>query len=318
MTLMSKPVNILLKVRREILVFRRLLPDPIRNLFYGCIVLLKNMLVSRIRSNSSHKESISQLQETGFVSFDSIDSSVIKTINTSLKNMPKKDILNSRGEVVKELYCNSVLSENQILLSLATNDKVLSILSEYFGCIPKIQYLAAWRTLQNEDELSEMFFHMDHHGHKFAKFFLYLTDVNEGDGHHEFVLGSHDWRSFKRTLQAPSLRIVRNGIYAKRKYQGRFWLNNEAITRFLPDRVKKVTGGAGSLFLEDTGGLHRGTRVTSGKPRMIFQALYTPMDSGKDNAVKGSDLEAFELCKQASDLDDKQFEEVCSMILRTA
>ena len=316
--MMSKAKQILIKVRREILVFHRMLPEPLRNFFYYCLVFLKNKRVPKIRNVSSYKEPLSQLQKTGFVSFDSLDSGLIETINTALRKMPKKDIFNSRSEVVKEVFCNSDLSENQTLLSLATNDKVLGTLSEYFGCIPKIQYLTAWRTLQNEDELSEMFFHMDHHGHKFAKFFLYLTDVNEGDGHHEFVLGSHDWRSFKRTLKAPDLRIVRNGIYAKRKYQGRFWMNNETITRFLPDRLKKVTGKAGSLFLEDTGGLHRGTRVTSGKPRMIFQVLYTPMDSGKDQCVKGTDLHAFEVCKQASNLDDKQFGEVCSMILPTA
>ena len=102
--------------------------------------------------------------EKWFLKLDAIDNSKLKEILADIQKMPTREIQNARGEKVKEVYCNSNLVQSRAMLSLDTNDNLIGLLSEYFGCLPKIQFLAAWRTLKNEDELSEMFFHMDHHG----------------------------------------------------------------------------------------------------------------------------------------------------------
>ena len=37
--------------------------------------------------------------------------------------------------------------------------------------------------------------------------------------------------------------------------------------------------------MEDTSGLHRGTKVLYGKSILVFEVLYTAIDSGKDSCV---------------------------------
>ena len=300
----------------HILVYRKLLPYRIRAAIYKLILSCKNLIIGKHVVVKPLRNKVEELNKDGFLKLDAIDENKIKEILSDIKQMPIRKIQNSRGELVKEVYCNSNLVESQALLSLATDNDLLSVLSEYFGCLPKIQYLAAWRTLKNEDELSEMFFHMDHHGHKFVKLFLYLSDVDEGDGHHEFVKGSHDWLNFNKVLSPKKMQNIRNQVIAKRKWKGSFWMNNEAVSQFLQDRLLRVTGRAGALFMEDTGGLHRGTKVVSGKPRLLFQVLYTAIDSGKDPCVKGENRTAFEICRSASNLDDKKFNNVCSLIFK--
>ena len=276
---------------------------------------VKNMKIGRPKLTHENKYEFNIFSQHGFLELGCLEATKFKEISTNLLKLPKKEIVNNKGIKTKEVYCNSDLSENHDLLKIATDDKIVGLLSEYFGCLPKIQFLTAWKTFHNENELSEMFFHMDHHGHKFAKFFMYLTDVHEGEGHHEFVTASHSWSSFKKILSSSSLKILRSQVMAKRRWKGDFWMNNEVVARFLPENLKKVTGTAGTMFLEDTGGLHRGTVVNSEKPRLIFQVLFTPMDSQKDPCIKGKNLDAYDLCKKSSALTKRQFDDMCSHIL---
>lgn len=299
----------------KILVYRKIFPEFIRDLIYKIITILKNRNISPPRQKVDISENLKKFTDIGYLNLAPIDNKSLKRIQQFFKGITTKEIFNKQGDKIKDLYCNSNLSENPDLLKIATNDQVLFLLSKYFGCLPKIQFMTAWKTYQNDHELGEMFFHMDHHGHKFAKLFMYLNDVDLGDGHHEFVSSSHNWIVFKKTLAKPNLINLKNQIYAKRKWKGSFWVNNEVVNRFIPDSILKISGKAGSLFLEDTRGLHRGTRIISGKPRTIFQVLFTPFDSRKDKCIKGNDLSAFQLCQKESILDKDQFADVCSLIL---
>ena len=306
--LLSKPLT-------HILVYRKLLPFFLRDVIFRSVIFLKNLLVDRHIIDEQSIKTFEELEEFGFVKLEPIDGLKVKSVKNEIKQMPFKKITNNRGEVVKHLYSNADLVQNFDLLSIATDDGLVGALSEYFGCLPKIQYMAAWETLKNDDELAEMFFHMDHHGHKFVKLFLYLSDVNLGDGHHEFVKGSHDWKKFNKILSRENMQNIKNQVSAKRKWKGAFWMNSESILQFLHDRVVKVTGRSGALFIEDTGGLHRGTKIESGKSRLLFQVLYTAIDSGKDKCVKGKKNANFESCRSTSKLNAKQFDDICSLII---
>ena len=306
---------LLMKPLTHILVYRKLLPFSIRDVIYNSVVFFKNLLVEKHNVNEQSLRNFEELKEYGFVKLEPIDGLKVKSITNEIRQMPFKKVNNKRGEVVKHVYSNADLVESFDLLSIATDDGLIRAISEYFGCLPKIQYLAAWETLKNDDELAEMFLHMDHHGHKFVKLFLYLSDVNVGDGHHEFVKSSHDWRTFNKILSEKNMKNIKNQVTVKRKLKGAFWMNNESVSQFLNDRVVKVTGQAGSLFMEDTGGLHRGTKVESGKPRLLFQVLYTAIDSGKDPCLKGKKNEVFEKCRSMSQLNLMQFDDICSLII---
>ena len=279
------------------------------------MVFCKNTIRAKPTIDQQSIKNFKKMKRDGFVKLGPLDGSKIEEIKSEIRRMPFKKITNKRGEVVKHIYSNADLAQSTDLLSVATDDGLVRTISEYFGCLPKIQYLAAWETLKNDDELAEMFFHMDHHGHKFVKLFLYLSDVNLGDGHHEFVKGSHDWRKFDEILSPKNMMNIKNQVKVKRKLKGGFWMNNKAVSLFLQDRVVKVTGQAGSLFMEDTGGLHRGTKVESGKSRLLFQVLYTPIDSGKDPCLRSKKNEAFEICRSMSKLNTDQFDDMCSLII---
>ena len=298
-----------------ILVYRKLFPYYLRNLIFRLVTLVKNFVVKKHNLNNRSLENLEALRESGFVKLDPLNNFQIDKILTQINEMPFKEVVNDRNEVVKNVYNNEDLVKSFELLSLATNDEIIGVLSEYFGCLPKIQYLAAWRTFDNDDELSEMFFHMDHHGHKFVKLFLYLSDVKEGDGHHQFVKESHDWPKFDKILSLKDKKNVRNQVIAKRKWKGDFWMNNDSVIQSLRNKVISVTGNSGTFFMEDTSGLHRGTKITSGKPRLLFQVLYTPFDSGKDFCAIGQKTLAYDNCREASELDSEQFDDLCSLIV---
>ena len=98
-------------------------------------------------------------------------------------------------------------------------------------------------------------FHRDIDAYKFLKIFVYLTDCEEGDGHHEVYLRSH--RHFPRAL------------IPIRRYHA------SEIERAIPQaKLKKVTGKAGFAFGENTLAFHRGTRPVRNH-RVIFNLIYT-------------------------------------------
>ena len=83
--------------------------------------------------------------------------------------------MDSEGRVIKDYYNSADLAENYYFLKLATDYEIIKLVSNYLGCVPIIQYLASWITYKHDEELNEMFFHMDHHGHKFLKLFFLIV-----------------------------------------------------------------------------------------------------------------------------------------------
>jgi hypothetical protein len=106
---------------------------------------------------------------------------------------PKVSKFDDNGVLLRDTYDQSHLMRHDLILKLATDKDILKLAANYFGSQPKISFIASWTTYTDDPEdLGEMFFHMDHHGHKFLKMFFYLTDVAEGDGHHEYVSKTSD------------------------------------------------------------------------------------------------------------------------------
>ncbi|MFY7776783.1 MAG: phytanoyl-CoA dioxygenase family protein [Elstera sp.] len=138
-------------------------------------------------------------------------------------------------------------------VALANHPLLLASVEALLGCKPSIGYLAAWWSLPGDGtpEHAEQF-HRDVDDWAFYKFFLYLTDVDERCGPHIYVPGSHD--------RASHLDIRR-------------YTEQEAAE--LGDE-KHFTGPAGSCFLENTYGLHRGLPPLD-RPRLIFQVTYCLM-----------------------------------------
>lgn len=135
-------------------------------------------------------------------------------------------------------------------IALANHPVLLAGVEALLGCKPSIGYVAAWWSLPGDGtaEHAELF-HRDVDDWAFYKFFLYLTDVDDRSGPHMYVPGSHAHTSH--------LDI--------RRY-------SEAEAHQLGPEIR-FTGAAGTCFLENTYGMHRGLPPRD-RPRLIFQVTY--------------------------------------------
>jgi hypothetical protein len=98
-------------------------------------------------------------------------------------------------------------------------------------------------------------FHRDIDSWKWIKVFVYLTDTNDGDGHHEMVPRSH--------LRTPiSLLEIRRYTQAE-------------IFAAMPNlELKKICGPAGYTFIENTFAFHRGTEPSKSDRLIAILAYY--------------------------------------------
>jgi hypothetical protein len=140
-------------------------------------------------------------------------------------------------------------------IRIANDPRLLAVVSDVLKAKPTIGALTAWWTAPAGDGSAEHAerFHRDVDDWRFIKLFLYLTDVDESAGPHVFVKGSH----------------AVNAMTEIRRYD-----DADVEQRFGKDNIVRFTGSAGTAFLENTSGMHRGLPSTW-KPRLIFQVLYS-------------------------------------------
>lgn len=152
-------------------------------------------------------------------------------------------------------FDNEVVACAPHAFEIANDPKVLEIVSDMLGAKPTISYMTAWWSLPAGDgkALQAENFHRDVDDWRFVKLFCYLTDVDESSGPHMFVQGSHNI----------------NKLTEIRRFS-----DEEVISTFGPENVVRFTGTAGTAFLENTYGIHRGFPPAS-KPRLIYQVLYS-------------------------------------------
>lgn len=148
------------------------------------------------------------------------------------------------------------------LLDIANHPTVLAAVEGIFGSKPTIGYMTAWWSVPTADGKPREAenFHRDMDNIHFLKFFVYLSEVASENGPHEFIRGSH---------VMPALCDLRRHT------------DEEVLSVFGADRVVRFTGPAGTSFIENTFGLHRGQPVRSGR-RLILQIVYSmlPMAFG--------------------------------------
>jgi hypothetical protein len=140
------------------------------------------------------------------------------------------------------------------LLAAANHPRILEAMHHYFGCRPVISFLAAWWSYPTEmgPQQAENF-HRDVDDWSFIKLFVYLTDVGAENGPHVYVRAS---------ANSPKLNAIKR------------FRDDEVIAAFGEEALAVQTAKAGSAFLENTFGLHKGMPVRRGT-RLIFQAVYS-------------------------------------------
>ena len=140
------------------------------------------------------------------------------------------------------------------LHEIAKDPRIVSVATQYFGCKPILDSIQAWWSVSGNDQPEEAEnFHRDNDSIRFLKFFIYATDVNEENGPHIFVEGSH----------------IDNILTEHRRLS-----DEEVRNAFGESRLRVMTGNAGDAFLEDTFGIHKGQLPIVGK-RLLIQFRYS-------------------------------------------
>ena len=157
----------------------------------------------------------------------------------------------------------SALLASPDIAELAFDPNFIAIAQAFLGAPPVHTQVNAWWSVPHSDtrehaSAAAQKFHQDRDYIKFLKIFIYLTDVGEANGPHQFIAGSNadyaemagqPYRASKRREDADLLAI------------------------YGPGRLRVFTAPRGSVLLEDTSGFHKGTSVASGH-RMMLQLEY--------------------------------------------
>ena len=140
------------------------------------------------------------------------------------------------------------------LMELVFDSSILNFAQEYLGCMPRLDLLAMWWSFPYKNQLKSeaaQMYHFDLDRLKFIKFFFYLTDVDESNGPHCYVKGSHNvWNN----------KINRDGRFT----------DDEIQTAFGKDNIVEIIGKKGTIIAVDTIGLHKGKDLIDGS-RLLCQ-----------------------------------------------
>jgi len=156
------------------------------------------------------------------------------------------------------------------VVRIATDGRVLSLAEQHLGMPPTIVQITAWWSLpERESPYGAQIFHRDRDDFRACKLFVYLNDVSADDGPHIFATGTHRLDGVKKALAAKGVPPDAIGDYFAGDGRG----VDGSIDDIFGEAVCEVTGAAGTAFLENTYGFHRGKVPKSGA-RCILQILY--------------------------------------------
>jgi hypothetical protein len=169
--------------------------------------------------------------------------------------LPFDDFEQGRGKSATFDFQEKTSLRSRDVQSLCVDPGFLRVAQAYLRCEPVLDLIALWWSLPFDragSAVSGQLFHFDLDRPQFLKFFVYLNDVGDENGPHHFVRGSH--------------KDPRRGALADRR------LKDEEVAKAYELAKDEVIFRAprGTIFAEDTRGLHKGAAVRSGE-RLVFQ-----------------------------------------------
>lgn len=136
------------------------------------------------------------------------------------------------------------------------------VAQDYLGARPVIDVTSMWWHTNFSDKPdmdAAQYYHFDMDRPKWLKFFIYLTDVEQTNGPHTFVAGSH------KSGGIP-LSLLKKG-YAR-------LTDEEVMHNFDEDKIVEFTAPRGTIIAEDSRGLHKGRHVENGD-RLMLQIQFS-------------------------------------------
>ena len=152
-------------------------------------------------------------------------------------------------------------------LEFGLDERLLAMVSEYLGELPVLPYIFLWRSQASDGPLkTSQLYHLDHSDVRQIKLFVFLSDIDEGNGP-LVVIPAKPSNKLRKNL-GYNWTFERRRVYDEEMYR---W----------PEASKKIaiTGKKGTAVLADTSRLfHYGSRVKS-SVRYILVYRYLTISS---------------------------------------
>ena len=168
------------------------------------------------------------------------------------------------------------------LVELALHPAILGLAAAYLGCLPLLYSINTFWTFPGEAAGMTHGFHRDEDDYRFLAVFLYLTDVEPGEGELYFIEGTHNVQTvgirlrprwLKRVLPFQKPDVASDAEEFRRLNNGNGYGHDAFYERRFPGYIRRVAGPAGTAFMADTFGLHRGTPPRS-RARLVSWFRY--------------------------------------------
>ena len=232
---------------------------------------VQNNLISKDITPNAIFES---LDKDGYYQFpEKVDINIIEEIKEGLrscsfiKNPPTHQLykINSSNDL-RKIDSNTLwVYENQKVLEIPAVQKILidnnmlTAIEKYLGCQPiHVSCTTWWSKFNKLDETSlnygAQLYHQDKEFIKFVKIFVYLSDVDDTTGPHEYIAGSN--KDYEDHIP-PNYKVSQR-------------LSDEYLNHTYPkDRFKSFTGKAGTVIITDSNGFHKGKPLLSGHRQLL-------------------------------------------------
>ncbi len=154
-------------------------------------------------------------------------------------------------------FDEQLLLETEAIGRLVADQSFLAVAQEYLGIEPVLDCVRMWWSAPfggRARSPAAQLYHFDMDRLKFVKFFVYLTDVDEDNGPHCYVQGSH---------RRKPLSLLADG----RK------TDDQIRAAYSRETVRELKGAAGTIIAADTRGFHKGKELTRGQ-RLILQVEF--------------------------------------------
>lgn len=156
------------------------------------------------------------------------------------------------------------------MMEIANDPETLAVVERYLGAAPMILAPQAWWSFAGRDEARDaQLYHIDRDDYHFCKLFIYLTDVYLDSGPFAFIERTHRL-SVVDDLQAASDMNQRDFL---NWYYGKLRKTDSEVEALIGIEPKRFVGPAGSRFLVDTSGVHRGI-LPEHRDRLVCQFTF--------------------------------------------
>lgn len=140
---------------------------------------------------------------------------------------------------------------------LVMDKQILTTVARYLGCPPILAQISSWISIptlntKNNLNVNAQMFHQDKEFTKFIKVFVYLNNVDQENGAHWYIEGSHIDDLNKKGIPFSS-RIS----------------DTDILSYYNKDQIKMASGKSGTVIFGDTSAVHKGGRVKKGHRIML-------------------------------------------------